>query len=372
MAHVDDMARVAERYNCRLTLLAEEPDMYGDCGTACVIEFPTRDAAALRRYIGEHRSDIVNVFSVTDTWGVIASELRDEFGFPQFMDTARLRQLRDKGFVQQTLQKAGLASDAADRWPCIVKPRNGTGKIGVTWVPDETAMRQLEHRGIDLADTIIQPYHRGPLYSAEVWDDGTRFLLMGVTNRIMTRPPVFLELVKSFPWAAGTPWERSVEEWVRRILDAVGYDLGLAHVEFVETAHGFELVEINCRMAGSLITPGIVATTNCNPYRMAVEQALGMPVSLPVRRTVTGGFSHVSIYADRTGTVTSIQGMETCAAYPGCPQWYPTHDVGSVITQTGTYRARIGNVSASGPDASVAQDRALAASQSIEVHIDRE
>lgn len=370
MAHVDEMAKAAEALGYGLTVLAEDPDMYGDCGDARMVRFPTRDSSALRRYVADHRDDVANVFSVTDMWGVAASELRDEFGFPQFLDTAKLRRLRDKAFVQNTLRDAGLlTADIGDHWPRIVKPRNGTGKIGVRLVPDATTQRELARQGAWSDDIVSQPYYRGPLYSAEVWADGDRFLLMGVTNRIMAKPPVFLELVKSFPWSVQTQWERTVGEWVGRILAAVGYDLGLAHVEFIETSHGFELVEINCRMAGSLITPAILYSTNCNPYRMVVEQALGGRATLPHERTVRGGYSHVSVYADRPGTVAAVCGAATLTSYPGHPQWHQTRGVGAAVEQIGTYRARIGDVSAVGPDAATAQDRAIAASRCIEVRV---
>ncbi len=236
-------------------------------------------------------------------------------------------------------------------------------------IQDADALDQLAQT-VDLEDYVRQPYHQGPVYSAEVWADDSQYKFMGVTNRILSRPPRFLELAKSFPWAAGTAWERMVEQQTRSVLEALEYDFGLAHIEFIETNDGLELVEVNCRMAGALITPSILSCVSYNPYRMAVEQALRIPVMLPSEREIYRGFSHVSIYAERTGTVRAIRGAGELAGYPGEPGWLESRGVGSAIPETETYRARVGNVYATGPTAEIAQDRALCAANCIEVEID--
>ena len=103
-------------------------------------------------------------------------------------------------------------------------------------------------------------------------EDTHHEIFFGITNRILSDPPYFTERVKSFPWAADSQWETKVREWAFQLLRTLDYTLGLAHIEFIETSNGFRLVEINARMAGALITPGILATTNFNPYAMAVHQ----------------------------------------------------------------------------------------------------
>ncbi len=111
MSHVAEMADAAAAHGCRLVVLAEEPGMYtADSGAAEIVGFPTRDTQRLRDYVERWQGDIENVFSVTDTWGVQASELRDEFGFPQFINTDKLRTLRDKAQVDSKLRAADWAS----------------------------------------------------------------------------------------------------------------------------------------------------------------------------------------------------------------------------------------------------------------------
>ena len=107
-----------------------------------------------------------------------------------------------------------------------------------------------------------------------------------------------------------------------------------------------------------------------NVYALRFESMkLIAHVTLSHERVIRGGHSHVSMYADRPGTVAAVCGTATLASYPGHSQWHQTRDVGAVVEQIGTYRARIGDVSAVGPDAATAQDRAIAASRRIEVRV---
>lgn len=370
MTEIDRMAAAAECYGYSLVVLAEDASYYGEAEKVTIVEFPTRDYDALSDYIRENRSRIAQVFSVTDTWGVEASQLRDEFDFPQFGSTQKLRQLRDKQYVQETLKQAGLAQEVVT-YPRILKAKNGTGKIGVYYVGSEQELQELvENNGVNLDDYMQQNYYRGSLYSAEVWRDKDTFQFFGITNRILSEPPFFTEKVKSFPWECGSEWEKGVEVWAGDVLAHLDYDFGLAHLEFVETNEGFELVEINCRMAGALITPSIVATTNYDPYRMVIEQALGVPVTIPDERVISGGFSHVSLYAQNTGRLNGIAGLDELGKYLGNAQWHASKDIGDDITELGTYRARIGNVSAYASSAPLAQDRASTAAAALTALID--
>ncbi|GAA1474382.1 hypothetical protein P4N68_02495 [Corynebacterium felinum] len=316
MSEVDEMAVAADKHGYQLRVLAEDPAYY-DSTHAEIVKFPTRDHEQLHAYVAARRSEISQVFSVTDTWGVVASKIRDAFGFYQFGDTTKLEFFRDKEAVQSELIALKLAQPSQS-WPKIMKLRSGTGKMGVHLVSsEEEASAVIKSSGFDESDYVKQDFYLGPTYSAEVWRDATSEIFFGVTNRIVSKPPLFTERVKSFPWAADSVWEERVKAWVFRVLDALGYDLGLAHVEFIETTAGFELVEINPRMAGSVITPGILKTTHFNPYAMAVHQALNTQPCEKSEREILCGFSHVSLYASRVGIIKSIKGLENIHRYPG-------------------------------------------------------
>lgn len=364
---VNRMAEHAQKRGYKLRLLASDPSIYSDTEGADVLTFPTNDHEQLRAYIRAERNNIGAVFSSTDTWGVIAAELREEFDFPRRFSSSRLKNFRDKEWVQRELS-AYSATPVSD-FPKIVKPRNGTGSLGIDLVHTEHELEELRASAGDQDAFVTEPYYRGPLYSAEFWSNGNSTVFFGITNRILTAPPVFLENVKTFPHEYGTPWEAEVEQWGKSLLAKLQYDVGFAHVEFIETATGFALVELNARMPGALITPAIDTCTNFDPYALAVADALNMEPHLPEIREVCAGHSHVSIYSTQTGQLRGIEGLDNLRFYPGQPGWIPSKSIGDHITDTTSYKARIGNVYATAATPALAQDRALSASQALTVDV---
>ena len=102
---------------------------------------------------------------------------------------------------------------------------------------------------------------------------------------------------------------------------------------------------------------------------MVIDDALGRGVDLPTEREISKGFSHVSLYADQTGTLNAVSGLNGLSRYPGNPTWVPSKEIGATITELGTYRSRIGNLYATADTPEIAQDRAIVASQMIEVTV---
>ncbi|WP_165242824.1 ATP-grasp domain-containing protein [Corynebacterium lizhenjunii] len=372
--------RAAER-GYRLRIATADRSLYPDAEGVEFVDIDTSDYRVLQAYVSKNRDDLAAIASPTDGWGVTAAQLRDEFGFASRFSASELSRFRDKEWVRKQLDLFGKhgdtsveAADGARRFPLIAKPRRGTGSqdIRIISTAEELAEFRQSHSATpdQEGQWVIEPYHQGPLYSAECYTDGKSYYFFGITNRIMSQPPEFVEVVKTFPHAHGTPWEDSAREWTHSVLETIGYNAGFAHVEFIQTREGFELVELNARMAGALITPAVTACTNYDPYAMVIDEALGADVEVPGHRQVRGGHSHVSLYANRLGKLKRVEGAEGLNAFPGQPTWHPAKTLGSQIEQLGTYRARIGNVSAVAPTPELAQDRAIVAAQSLSVVIE--
>lgn len=180
------------------------------------------------------------------------------------------------------------------------------------------AFRVLQSSGHSRNEFVLQDLYLALLcWSVARYSSWSVF---GITNRILSEPPFFTESVKSFPWAANSSWEQRVWDWLFEVLRTLDCNLGLAHVEFIETQSDFRLVGINARMAGALITPGISRPQTSIHTRWWVQQALGLPACESSLREVRSGYSHVSIYAANLGTTTSILGVPNALNYPGQPE----------------------------------------------------
>lgn len=353
----------AAHHGLRTILLTSDPSLYPDTAGMEVVTLDTSDVTAYLDSLADAPGIKApkSILSPTDTWGVAAAEQRERLGLYCPFSAAELRRFRDKAWVRAQLPETQTG------YPRIVKPASGTGSQGIYLVANEE--EEVRARTQLCSGALSEPYFRGPLYSAEVYRSRERFIFFGVTNRTLTKPPRFLEEAKTFPHAAGTPWEDDVRIWAEATLGALSYACGFAHVEFIETVHGFALVELNPRMGGALITAAVDACTTYDPYAMLVDEALGLPLEVPATRKVTQAASHVSIYADAPGTLEAVEGTQELRHFPGNVRWLPTKAPGDEIADAETYRARVGNVWATAPLAELAQDRALAAANSLDVEV---
>jgi biotin carboxylase len=76
-------------------------------------------------------------------------------------------------------------------------------------------------------------------------------MLLGVNHKVMAAPPSFA--IRGGCFTANCGQFAVLEAWLARVLDAVGFDCGAAHVECVMTEAGPQLVEINPRLVGARI-----------------------------------------------------------------------------------------------------------------------
>ncbi len=83
------------------------------------------------------------------------------------------------------------------------------------------------------------------MYSAETLTWAGRTRLLGVSSRLMSPEPYFREEITAFPVAFPEVRRAALERWLGEVLAVIGYTDRFAHVEFVLTAGGPEVVEVN-------------------------------------------------------------------------------------------------------------------------------
>ncbi len=369
--NLDLLDAAVRRRGHHLVVLAGEPSMYLPGGKEVDLrQCDTSNEAAVRATIDELSGELIGLLSPTDTWGIQAVALCEELGLPHLTPSAKLEKLRDKQWVRRTTDTAlGRIHDRSPESPHILKPRKGTGSQNIDLFPSLGALHEfIENQGLKLDEWVIEPYFMGPVFSAETYTRNGETTLLGVTNRIMSPEPLFVELVKTFPHLHGTPWEADAGAWVREVLRSVEFEDGFAHIEFCETRNGPELIEINARMPGALIGPAIEQTTGIDIYDILIADAVGEEPT-PIIRNIQGGHSHVSVYAENVGTLTAIEGAESLSDLPGDVGWLPAKSIGARITHVGDYKSRIGNIFATAVEPSLAQDYVMAATRLLKVTV---
>lgn len=342
-----------------------------------VVEVDTQDVAVCAGVL-ESLPELGGLINSTDTWMLPGAELAVRFGLAG-PDPAAVRVLRDKVRVRELLHANGLSKgtaitvpsgpEAADHvrdvigLPAVLKDSAGTGSRNVWLVRDDAALDAAlgEAAGQVLRGRLLaEPLFTGPLYSAETlsWDGRTR--LLGVTGRLMSTQWFGREDLLSFPVLFP---DNDYADWVARVLDAAGHRRGFAHVEFVLTADGPEVVEINARIGGNSVGEALCRSLNTNVYAAMIDMALGRSPAL-LDADLDGAARPTAaalVYPDRTGTFTGVIGVEGLTTYPGAPQWLPTMAAGNTVERLGDQWACTGLLLADGATTELAIYNALGA-----------
>ncbi|WP_340557099.1 ATP-grasp domain-containing protein [Streptomyces sp. GSL17-111] len=376
----------------RLLLLTRDPSFYAyeldrlPPGSLDVVETDTFDVERLTGHL-QDTPGLRGLISSTDTWTLTGAELTARLGLPG-LDPAVLRLTRDKAAVRNRLHGAGLtrgqavevpATDPGAReqllkevgLPAVLKDTAGTGSQNVWLVRNEEELDRAlgQSAGRSLKGRLFaEPYFSGPVYSAETltWDHRTR--LLGVSSRLMSPEPRFREEITAFPVAFPEPRRASLERWLDAVLDTVGYTDRFAHVEFVLTADGPEVVEINPRIGGALVGEGLCRALGVNVYEAMVETALGRRPGL-VDTEPPGGpaVAFVLGYPSEPGLFTGVAGLDRLPGMPGAPTWYPVRRIGDPVEHLDDSRGYAGIVYAEAETAELATHRAVAAAGALRV-----
>ncbi len=336
------MAEAAAEAGHRLCLLTGDRAVYRHelavlpPDTLDVVDVDTWDQDAVRRVLAAV-PDLAGLINTTDTWSLPAAELARELGLPG-PDPESVTLLRDKRRVRETLHAHGLSRSAALAvppgpegagevlravgLPAVLKDSAGTSSRHVWIVRDEEALHRALAEAAEQRLTgalFAEAFLAGPLYSAETlsWDGTTR--LLGVLSRQTSRAAVVREEAAAFPVALPEAGRAGIEAWVGRVLAAAGHERGFAHVEFILTTDGPELVEINRRIGGALVGEVLCRTLRTNVYTAMTDEALGhRPALLDAPLDAEGpAYGFVLVYADRPGVLKGWIGLDELAAFPG-------------------------------------------------------
>lgn len=383
------LVEAADAAGHRLCLLTGDRAVYRhelerlEPGALDIVDVDTRDMAACAEALAAVPG-LKGLINSTDTWSVPGADLAARLGLPG-PDPAAVRVLRDKSRVRNLLHEQNLsrgsalsipaepaAAEAVLRQiglPVVLKDSAGTSSRNVWLVRDErqlhAALREASRRAFS-GRLFAEPFFAGPVYSAETlgWAGETK--LLGVLSRQMSAEPSVREEAASFPVALPEGEFNLIQDWVGRVLATAGHDEGFAHVEFVLTTEGPELVEINRRIGGALVGEALCRALRTNVYDAVIAVALGLRPALFDAPAATGpatGF--VLVYPDRPGTLTGWTGLDGLAAFPGSPEWYPTAAPGDRLEHVSDQRGCTGIVLAEGTTAELALHRALSAAGSI-------
>ncbi|RSD13988.1 ATP-grasp domain-containing protein [Amycolatopsis eburnea] len=328
------------------------------------------------------------LLSVAEYEVVQTAEAARQLGLPG-PDPAAIRMARNKALQRRRWAAAGVpipafrvvttAADAvaaasAIGFPCVVKAVDETSGTHVVRCASPAEVRSTfeairaepaNRRGQPrAAEVLVEECLVGFEVSVEILASAGGVRVLGVTDKILGGGNRFVELGHSFPTALPADVRSSLEAAAVAATTAVGFDLGIAHVELKYTADGPKLIEINPRPAGDRITELMDRSLGLSTMELLIRQYLGEPV--PAAPVPAGGAA-IRYLTAAPGVVASVSGVEIAAAVPGVLEAVVAVAPGGHVDALRVNEDRVGHVLATAPDPYLAGRIAEAAAQQIVV-----
>ena len=231
------------------------------------------------------------LFSNSDHLQTSTALAADYFGLPH-KDWHVTYRAKNKAAMRAYLKAAGLDPlwyaqvcgpdqlarlAGATPFPCIVKPREGVASQQVTLAADADQLRAqcaAVWQSQAGAPLLLEQYIPGPLYTLETLGDGARLCVLGGFQVSLSPPPYFVELEARWGTGLAPQLEAQVLDMIRRF----GIGFGACHTEFVLSASGPRLIEINYRNIGDYREFLLQETLDIALFETVLRLYLGQPL----------------------------------------------------------------------------------------------
>ncbi|MGW0908750.1 ATP-grasp domain-containing protein [Streptomyces sp. NPDC002853] len=253
--------------------------------------------------------------------------------------------------------------------PAVVKPVALAGSRGVfLWqqANDRAAWTKLVDAYGYEGPFLVEEYLRGPEYSVETLSQDGRHHVVGITEKLLGAPPLFVEVGHVHPAPLPRARERAIEELTLRFLTVCGYRFGPAHTEVIWTPRGPRIVESQARLGGDRI-PRLVELAGGLDIEQAIFAGLtGAPVDVPEPSATAA----VRFFLFPPGRVEEVRGLEQVRRLPYVDELTLRLRPGDTVTAVRDSKGRHGHVIVSGATPEQARSRCAEVLAAIELVID--
>ncbi|MFD5872605.1 ATP-grasp domain-containing protein [Streptomyces sp. NPDC060322] len=346
------------------------------------------DEELLRRTIREvaQEHDVSAIYHIgREETMVSAYEVAEEL-HAELSPASAIRYLADKHAMRELLAERGLSPvsfavaatrdevpDAVRRigWPAVVKPTALAGSRGVfLWQEpaDQVPWTQLVDQYAYDGPFLVEEYLRGPEYSVETLSRDGRHQVVGITEKLLGPPPLFVEVGHVHPAPLPQDRRQAVEALTTELLTACGYRFGPAHTEVIWTQGGPRVVESQARLGGDRI-PRLVQLATGLDMEQAIFAALA-GTGAEAERSQPPATAIVRFFAFPPGHVDEVRGVEAAAGLGHVDELTVRLRPGDTVPEVRDSKSRHGHVIVSGASPEEARTRCAEVLASIEVVID--
>lgn len=227
------------------------------------------------------------VSNASDLTAEVASYVAEQLGLV-CTPYSTLMALHDKHYVRSiTEQIDGLSTPRFymyrgidhDIYPCVVKPCEGAGKKGVSFVNGKDEFTKAIQYALNdyHGNIIVEEYISGKEISVESISYKGQHYIIQITDKDSSSAPHFVELGHHQPARISEVIRNKINQVIPEILNTMGYTNGASHVELKYSDSSLFLIEANLRGGGDYISNELVQySTGIDYLKCMIDVALGI------------------------------------------------------------------------------------------------
>jgi len=163
---------------------------------------------------------------------------------------------------------------------------------------------------------MLEEYLDGPEVDVDLVLSEGAAVYGAVTDNWPTVEPYFNETGSNCPSILALPVQAELVDLAVKSVAALGFTMGVFHVELKQTSRGARLIEVNCRMGGGPVRATNLLVWGVDLVEEHLLTAAGIPARPPVSPAPLKFIAEYSINAKRSGRVAHADFM---GAWPNDP-----------------------------------------------------
>jgi hypothetical protein len=264
----------------------------------------------------------------------VVARVRQALGLPG-LDPERALAFRDKERMKQVLDAAGVRTPRHDRarsgqecreaaerigFPVIVKPIAGAGSADTYHLRDaselDKALRLLRH----VPEVSVEEYIDGEEFTFDTLCADGEILFHNVSwyrpKPLIMRQNAWISPISITLKDTSLPEIRAGVDLGRRVIEALGFESGITHMEWFRTAEGEAIFgEIGGRAPGGRLVHAMNYSADIDVFRAWAEAICDGRISQDLEKRYNVGV--IFKRAEGSGRITRIEGLESIMAHFG-------------------------------------------------------
>ncbi|KPC52717.1 ATP-grasp domain-containing protein [Amantichitinum ursilacus] len=270
------------------------------------------------------------VAAYNDQVQATAYAVAQHLGVPCTIDIDLLHLVANKADMRKALDQHGipscryqfaqgraalLAAIETIGFPCIVKPVAGEASEGVARIDNAAGIAEaLDWVGAANIETgvMVEEFLVGEEFSVEAISSNGQHHVVAITKKFKDAK-TFVEIGHLVPAPVPQADYLAIEQYVKRILAAFGFNNTPSHTELMLTADGPRIIETHTRIGGDRIIELVNYATGVDLYDLVAVQSLGTDITPLLPATIVSNQSAAIWYADPSASesqqLAEVRGM---------------------------------------------------------------